>query len=242
VEATIAAYATQQAASDESLTDQQREAAAAAALATRAALDAQATIAALETREAELVLSGADLAALATQNASLSASDLATAQAVANANATQAALNVNQSAADATQIADLRAQQANAQVTATALAVVAANSVLDPNQQNITIQTNLGAMLGGDEDALQQARQTLNTTLSRYPPGCRAGFALISGNAPDIDQGIQLARQVESLLREVRPDIFTEDTGFEHFAQPGVDPFGEVTISVFYYSGCEPIT
>ena len=64
----------------------------------------------------------------------------------------------------------------------------------------------------------------------------------VSGNAPDIDQGIQLARQVESLLREVRPDIFTDDTGFEHFAQPGVEPFGEVTISVFYYSGCEPIT
>ena len=51
-----------------------------------------------------------------------------------------------------------------------------------------------------------------------------------------------MARQVESLLREVRPDIFTDDTGFEHFAQPGVEPFGEVTISVFYYSGCEPIT
>jgi hypothetical protein len=236
-------------ASDESLTDQQREAAAAAAIATQAALDAQSTIAALETREAELVLSGTDLAALATQNASLSESDLATAQAIANANATQAALSatqaaqsVNQSAADATQIAALQAQQANAQVTATALAVVAANSVLDPNQQNITIQTDLDAMVRGDDDALQQTRQELDTTLSRYQPGCRAGFALISGNAPDIDQGIQLARRVESLLREVRPDIFTDDTGFEHFAQPNVEPFGEVTISVFYYSGCEPIT
>ena len=207
---------------------------------------------------------------MATRNAGLSQSDLATAQAIASANATQAALAQSQSAAsateaavsaaqaaaiateaassagqttaDATRIAELQQQQVNAQVTATALAVVAANSVLDPNQQNITIQTDLGAMLAGDEEALQRTRQTLNTTLSRYPPGCRAGFALVSGNAPDIDQGIQLARRVEELLREVRPDIFTEDTGFEHFAQPGVEPFGAVTISVFYYSGCEPIT
>ncbi len=145
-------------------------------------------------------------------------------------------------AAQATTIAQLHAQQTDAQVTATALAVVAANSVLDPNQQNITIQTELRAMLAGDDDAMQRTRQTLNTTLSRYPPGCRAGFALLGGNAPTLDQGIQLARQVESLLREVRPDIFTDDTGFEHFAQPGVEPFGEVTISTFYYSGCEPIT
>jgi len=144
-------------------------------------------------------------------------------------------------AAQATTIAQLQAQQTDAQVTATALAVVAANSVLDPNQQNITIQTDLNEMLDGDGDALQQVRQTLNTTLSRYPPGCRAGFALISGNAPDIDDGIRVAQQMEDLLREVRPDIFTEDTGFENFAQPGVEPYGEVTISTFYYSGCEPI-
>jgi hypothetical protein len=144
-------------------------------------------------------------------------------------------------AAQATTIAQLQTQRTSAQVTATALAVVAANSVLDPNQQNLTIQTDLDSLLDDDEDALQQVRQALNTTLSRYPPGCRAGFALISGNAPDIDDGIRVAQRIEGLLREVRPDIFTDDTGFEHFAQPGVEPFGEVTISTFYYSGCEPI-
>ena len=74
-------------------------------------------------------------------------------------------------------------------MTATALAVVAANSVLDPNRQTITIQTDLDGMLANDEEALADARDELNTQLSRYPVGCRAGFALISGKAPEIDAG-----------------------------------------------------
>ena len=64
---------------------------------------------------------------------------------------------------------------------------------------------------------------------------------LISGNAPDIGQGIALAERVEALLRESWPDIFTEATGAEQFAQPNVQPFGEVNIDIFFYSGCEPI-
>jgi hypothetical protein len=96
-------------------------------------------------------------------------------------------------------------------------------------------------MLAGDEDALDDAREQLSTALSRYPIGCRAGFSLISGNAPDISQGIALAERTEALLRGSWPDIFTEATGSEQFALPGVQPFGEVNIDVFFYSGCEPI-
>ncbi|MFT4040317.1 MAG: hypothetical protein QM692_19210 [Thermomicrobiales bacterium] len=144
--------------------------------------------------------------------------------------------------AQATLIAQLQTQQADAQVTATAQAVVAANSVLSPQSQNVTVRTDLSRMLAGNDDALQDARQSLSTVLSRYPTGCRAGFALISGSAPDIDQGIQLAQRIESLLGEVRPDIFTADTGYEQFAQPGVTPFGLASVTVFFYSGCVPIS
>jgi hypothetical protein len=118
---------------------------------------------------------------------------------------------------------------------------VAANSVLDPSRQSITIQTDLNGILGGDEEALEKARADLSTQLSRYPIGCRAGFLLISGNAPDIGQGIELAERTEALLRESWPDMFTEATGAEQFAQPNVQPFGEVNIDIFFYSGCEPI-
>ena len=71
-------YATEQAASGENLDELAREAAQAAALATEAAISAQATIDALATRDAEV-------AAIATENAISGANDLATAQAEAAA-------------------------------------------------------------------------------------------------------------------------------------------------------------
>jgi hypothetical protein len=119
--------------------------------------------------------------------------------------------------------------------------VVAANSVLDPTRQSITIQTDLSGMLANDEEALDAARDALNTQLSRFPMGCRAGFVLISGKAPDIEEGVNLARRVDELLGEVRPEVFTEATGVEHFALPNEPPFGEVTMDIFFYSGCQPI-
>ncbi len=196
-------------------------------MATEAAISAQATIDALATREAAQATEAANVAAIATENAASGANELATARAEA--------------AARATEVASLQAQQANAQVTATALAVVAANSVLDPNRETITIQTDLDAMLANDEDALDDARNLLSTALSRYPVGCRAGFALISGKAPEIEQGVNLAERIDDLLREVRPEVFTESTGVEHFALPNTQPFGEVSIDIFFYSGCQPI-
>jgi hypothetical protein len=89
---------------------------------------AQGTIGPLSTAQSEVEVQAGIIAAQATRNAGLDR-DLTTAQAAA--------------AARATEVAALQAKQANAQVTATALAVVAANSVLDPNRQAITIQTDL---------------------------------------------------------------------------------------------------
>jgi hypothetical protein len=144
-------------------------------------------------------------------------------------------------AMQATRIAELESALAGARVTATALVVVAANTVLDPTRQTVTIQTDLDGILANDESALADARGQLSTALSRFPIGCRAGFLLVSGNAADIEQGIAAAERIEALLREFWPDIFTDTTGAERFAQPNVQPFGEVQIDIFFYAGCQPI-
>ena len=265
VEATLAAYATQQAASNEDFDELARQAAQAAALATGAAISAQATIAVLVSRDAAQVTEIAALQAQATfargtvsplsaAQAEIVAQDMiidsqatnvAALEDIATQNTISAAHVATaqaESAARATEIAALQAQQVDAQVTATALAVVVANSVLDPTRQSLTVQTDLGGMLAGDQDALTAARQALETPLGRYPLGqCRAGFVLISGKAGSIEDGVQLARRVDALLREYWPDIFTPATGSELFALPNEEPFGEATVDIFFYSGCQPI-
>jgi hypothetical protein len=143
-------------------------------------------------------------------------------------------------AAQATRIAELEAALAEVHVTATALVQVAANTVLDPTRQSITVQTDLGGMLSGDAEAVAQARSALTGLLARYPPDCRAGFMLISGNAPSVEEGVALARRVEALLREMAPTIFTEATAAELFALPNQSPFGQVGIDIFFYAGCQP--
>lgn len=152
------------------------------------------------------------------------------------------AVYASREATQATQVAELQAALVDARVTATALVVVAANIVLDPTRQTLTIQTDLAGMLTSSEDALAEARRQLSIALARYPIGCRAGFMLISGKAATIEQGVQLAERVDALLREFWPDIADESTGAEHFALPNEQPFGEVSIDIFFYSGCEPIS
>jgi hypothetical protein len=156
----------------------------------------------------------------------------------AAAQATIAAFATHESD-QATRIAGLEAALAEVQVTATALVQVAANTVLDPTRQSLTLQTDLAGMLDGDADAMDATRADLGRLLARYPPGCRAGFMLISGNAPSVEDGVALARRVESLLRELAPAIFTETTGAELFALPNQAPFGQVGIDIFFYAGCQ---
>ncbi|MBW3634024.1 MAG: hypothetical protein KY456_13455 [Chloroflexi bacterium] len=164
----------------------------------------------------------------------------ATIAAYATREAVQATRIATQEAAQATRIAVLESALAEVQVTATALVVVAANTVLDPTRQSITLETDLGGMLNGDPEAVAEARTELTRLLSRYPSGCRAGFMLISGNAPSIEEGVDLAQRVESLLREGWPAIFTEATGAEVFALPNQPPFGQVSVDIFFYAGCQP--
>ena len=155
------------------------------------------------------------------------------------AQATIAAYDTRE-AVQVTRIASLEAALADVQVTATALVVVAANTVLDPTRQSITLQTELEGMLSGDPEAVAGARTALTGLLSRYPSPCRAGFMLISGNAPSVEDGVALAQRAESLLREGWPEIVTEATGAELFALPNQPPFGQVSIDIYFYAGCQP--
>jgi hypothetical protein len=88
--------------------------------------------------------------------------------------------------AQGTRIADLEAALAAAKVTATALVQVAANTVLDPTRQSLTVQTDVEGMMCGDDHGVAEARTAPASQLARYPPGCRAGFMLVSGNAPSV--------------------------------------------------------
>jgi hypothetical protein len=162
---------------------------------------------------------------------------------VAQQSAAQAtiAAYATRAAAQENEIAALRAALSQAQVTATALVGVAANTVLDPDRQSVIIQTDLEGMLRDDEQAVGDARTALIGELARFPFGCRAGFTLIGGNAPSIEQGIALAERVDGILRAFWPTIFTASTGAEHFALPDQEPLGQVTIDIFFYSGCEPV-
>jgi len=164
----------------------------------------------------------------------------AAAQATIAAYATREAAYAVRDASQATRIATLEAAVAEAQVTATALVLVAANTVLDPTRQSLTLQTDLEGMLGAEADAIAAAQSELAELLARYPPGCRAGFMLISGNAPSIEEGVALAQRVELLLREQAPAIVTEATAAELFALPNQPPFGQVGIDIFFYAGCHP--
>jgi hypothetical protein len=166
----------------------------------------------------------------------------AAAQATIAAYTTREAAYAVRDATQAARIATLEAAVAEAQVTATALVLVAANTVLDPTRQSLTLQTDLEGMLGGEADAVAAAQSDLAELLARYPPGCRAGFMLISGNAPSIEEGVALAQRVELLLREEAPAIVTEATAAELFALPNQPPFGQVGIDIFFYAGCQPTT
>src|SRR5215216_101840 len=121
----------------------------------------------------------------------------AAAQATIAAYATREAVYAVREATQAARIATLEVAVAEVQVTATALVVVAANTVLDPTRQSLTVQTDLEGMLNGDGEAIAQARSALTGLLARYPPDCRAGFMLISGTAPSVEEGVALARRVE---------------------------------------------
>jgi len=136
-------------------------------------------------------------------------------------------------------VTTLSTQQADAIATATALSADSTANALDPTPWELGIPTDLNGMLRGDAEALDATREHLRRALAPYATGCRAGVVQISGNA-DLGPGNDLARVVEGLLKDDFAAIFTDDTGYERFAQPGVQPGGGVQLKIYFYAGCEP--
>ncbi|MCO5223214.1 MAG: hypothetical protein M9947_16820, partial [Thermomicrobiales bacterium] len=244
-EATLAAFATQQAESNLSNDELTNQLATAAAQATENAASAQQTIEAQQTQAAEVAL-------IATQNAESGANDLATAQAeAAAAQATAEALAAaNQSSdsdiataqAAANQIeatvAAISTQQAASNATATVLAQQAAQGSIDPSKVELSIDVDYAGLINGDPDAIEETSDALADILEPYQ-GCRVGLSLTFGWSSDLQTGIAVAGAVNQILEDDFPEIFG-DAALEDFASLQ-DPPGRVDLEFFFYKGCDAL-
>ena len=142
----------------------------------------------------------------------------------------QARVNIVQ-----TTVATLEEQQSAAEATVIVLAETAANSALDPNLIDLSIQVSLNGILGGDDDARDDALEQLDEILEPFR-NCRVGFVLISGYAGSIGQGNQLAEAIFAMLQDEYPELFA-DAGAETFANLSGNS-GQVDMSLLVYQGC----
>lgn len=167
--------------------------------------------------------------ALATRDAEAEASD----QTVANAQAT------SESAVATSDAAENQVLQAQEQ---------AQLNTLNPNAVPETINVDLNGVLQGDEDAMADARAQLDSVLAPYlqTESCRVGFVLISGGAPDISQGNDLADRIGTLIESEYPQLLPEPLegedpalAMETVANVG-RPDGQVELLLFMSAGCQP--
>lgn len=229
-QATISAFSTEVAASDEDQFALSSDLATISAQATSAAEDVnaqatrQAEIAEIATQQAA---SGADVQATL---AALEASNQSSADALATAQANQTALEE---------------QQAQLQATATAFVNAAPSGALSPNSIEEIVQVDLNGVLDGNPDAVEDAEQEIAETFQPYAEAenCHVGFVLLSGRAPDIGTGNQIAEEVFELMLSIVPEVFAEtdtfgQSAYETVALPGSEPTGEVVMQVFLDSAC----
>jgi len=239
--ATIEALSTEQAANQSSQEDLN------SALATNVA---QATEVA-----AQLQAQGTEQAALAVV-ATENAQSGATAQGTLTALQNQLAESENARATDEAQSASAQQQIESAQATSAAAQSqltqaeqqVQLNS-LNPSAVTETIEVDLNGVLNGDDSALADARDALDSVLAPYMQGqsCRIGFVNISSRAPDIGQGVQLSDRIAQMIEDEFPQLLPEPAegnnpqlASESIALPNTTPTGEVELQLFLSSGCEP--
>ena len=261
-DATIAALATEQAASDEDLTSLNNELATNVAQATEAAqaMDEMATQQAeVQAVATENAASGSDAQStsaaaqdqLATSEAAmadLEATSEAASSAVEDAQATNDAASQDLANAQATSEA-MSEDVANAQATSEALQEQVQLSSLDPVPDSVIFQVDLNGVLSGDQGAIDDAVEELQGVLQPYIDGenCRVGFVLITSRSSDLGQGVQLSDAIAALINEEFPDLLadpgdgsTPQLASESIARPNTTPVGEVELTIFLSSGCEP--
>jgi hypothetical protein len=239
--ATIEALSTEQAANESSQAELNNALATNVAQATEVAaqIEAQGT-------------EQAALAAIATENAESGVTAQGTMTALQNQlaeNESALATSEAQSASAQQEVESARATSAAAQSQLSQAEQQVQLNSLNPNAVTETIQVDLNGVLNGDEDALEDARNELDSVLGSYMRGqsCRVGFVNISSRAPDIGQGIQLSERIADLIEEEFSQLLPEpaDGGdpqlaSESIALPNTTPTGEVELQLFLSSGCEP--
>jgi hypothetical protein len=195
-------------------------------------VNAQATVTALQSQ----IQSNADALATSQAQSVSSQSQVESAQATSAAIQSQAESAAATSEAAQNQLA--RAQQQ-----------VQLNS-LNPNAVTETIQVDLNGVLSGDDDAIAEARDQLNSALGPYLNGesCRLGFVLISSRSGDLGEGVQLSERIGGLIESEFPDLLQEPANgsdrklaYESIALPNTTPVGEVELLLFLSSGCQPV-
>lgn len=238
--ATIEALSTEQAANQSSQQQLNEELATTVAQATEVAAQIQAqgteqaALAAVATENAESGITAQGTMAALEDQLARSQSEQATSEA--------------QAAAAQQEIEEARATSAAAQSALTQAEQQVQLNSLNPNAITQTIQVDLNGVLNGDEDALAEARNALDSVLAPYLQGqsCRIGFVNISSRAPDIGQGIQLSDRIAELIEDEFPQLIPQpaDGGSpqiasESIALPNTTPTGEVELQLFLSSGCD---
>lgn len=235
------------------------ERATADAQATQDAIVAQATIEALATQQAEASANSGDLAnqlatteAIATQSASSNQDTQGTITALQDQIAQgQSAIATSEAASTqaAATVSSVQQDRANADATSEALAAQVAAQSLNPNSVQETITVNLGGVVSGNANDVNDARQQLSRVFQKYTNGqtCQIGFVLISSRSNDIGSGIQLSDAVAKLIADEFPNLLPVGADgnrgnliSESIALPGTSPVGEVQLQLFFNSGCTP--
>lgn len=239
--ATIEALSTEQANSQTSQEQLNNELATTVARATEVA----AQISAQSTEQA-------NLAAVATENAESGVTAQGTMTALQNQldeSESARATSEAQSASAQQQIDSAEATSAAAQSQLSQAEQQVQLNTLNPNALSETIQVDLNGVIGGNGQALDDARDEIESALAPYlqSESCRIGFVNISSRAPDIGQGIQLSDAIAQIIEDDFPQLLPEPAegsqpqlASESIALPNTTPSGEVELQLFLSSGCEP--
>ncbi|HEU0166083.1 MAG TPA: hypothetical protein VFQ54_13630, partial [Thermomicrobiales bacterium] len=220
-QATISAFATQQAEAANSNGDLNSQLATTEAQATEQAasgVDTQGTIASLQGQ-------------IASNNNSLSTS--------------QAQANSFQATSEA-----LTQQQGNVQATISAAEQQAAANSLNPTAINLTVNVDLDGVNSNDASADNQAKQQLDSVFAPYVNGtnCTIGFVLISSRSDELGEGVTLSDNIADLIQQEFPQLLatqsdgTKGLAHDSIALPGTSPAGQVLLEVFVNQGCKPAT
>jgi len=250
--ATNVAQATQAAVSIDEMSTQQAEVQQVATENAASGADAQATNAAAQdqiaTSQAELEQARAtsDAALQDAENAQAT-SDAASGE-IGNAQATSDAARNEAENAQATSNAASQ-QFDDAQATSAALQEQVELNSLSPQPVSAIFQVDLNGVLAGDDDAIDDAVDSIGDALQPYleSDSCRVGFVLITSRSNELGQGVQLSDAIAGLIQQEFPEILPEPAdgsepqlASESIARPNSSPVGEVELTLFLNSGCEP--